>query len=164
MVAVFTLNPILSQLGDDGFSLDQRKPCYPGTTWQMEGEDDSTIPQVLILLVVGHFKKTRRKSHKLYCSPCQEAKVDGRKSGLWSLPDPVGCMGILTQPALSPTLHFWKRPHFPNEAVPLPLRLLERMKSCVFASSGWRREMLANVFSFLVLCHTFCGVPSVSQH
>lgn len=122
-------------------------------------------PPVLIPLVVGCFKKTRHKNHKLFCSPCQEATVDGRKSGLWSQPDPVGHMGILTQSAFSPTFHFWKLPHFPNEAVPLPLRLLERMKSCVFASSGWRGRCSAHVFSFPVLCRehlwsTFC-VPAL---
>lgn len=93
------------------------------------------------------FKKTRRKSHKLYRSPCQEAMVEGRKSGLWSQPDPMGRMRILTQLDFSPTLHFWKLPHFPNEAVPLPLGLPERMESCVFASSRWRRrEMLGKCF------------------
>lgn len=112
------------------------------------------------------FKKTRRKSHKLYRLSCQEAMVEGRKSGLWSQPDPVGRMRILTQLDFSPTLHFWKLPHFPNEAVPLPLGLLER-NGILCVCEQWMEEEgdARQMFSpFLSCAVSICGESSVSQH
>lgn len=60
MVTVFILNYILSQLGGVSLSLDQRIPCYIGTSWQMgEGWRWHPATQVLIPPVAGCFKRAR---------------------------------------------------------------------------------------------------------